>query len=161
MVILLMGVSGSGKTTIGRILAAALGWEFHDADELHPAANRDKMRRGIPLTDSDRAPWLSSVRDLIDDRLARNGNAVVACSALKQSYRERIVADPSKVRLVYLKGSPELVARRLARRSGHFMPASLLPSQLAALEEPRDALTIDISGTPEQIADSIRTAVGV
>ncbi len=161
MVILLMGVSGSGKTTIGCLLAGALGWEFHDADELHSAANRDKMHRGIPLTDADRAPWLSSVRALIDGCIARNANAVVACSALKQSYRKEIVADASKVRVVYLKGSPELIAQRLANRSGHFMPASLLPSQIAALEEPRDALTVDISGTPQQIADSIRIALGV
>jgi len=159
MVILLMGVSGSGKTTIGRLLAGTLGWEFHDADELHSGANRDKMHRGIPLTDSDRAPWLSSVRALIDDCIARNANAIVACSALKQSYREEIVT--SKVRVVYLKGSPELIAQRLANRSGHFMPASLLPSQIAALEEPRDALTVDISGTPQQIADSIRIALGI
>ncbi|MGO9606378.1 MAG: gluconokinase [Candidatus Binataceae bacterium] len=159
MVILLMGVSGSGKTTIGRLLAGALGWEFHDADELHSAANRDKMHRGIPLTDADRAPWLSSVRALIEGCIARNANAVVACSALKQSYREEIVI--SKVRVVYLKGSPELIAQRLTNRSGHFMPASLLPSQIAALEEPRDALTVDISGTPQQIADSIRIALGV
>jgi gluconokinase len=161
MVILLMGVSGSGKTTVGHLLAAALQWQFHDADDLHPAANRKKMASGIPLTDADRLPWLSAVRNLVDERLARKVSAVIACSALKQSYRDAIVANPSRVRIVYLKGSPELIADRLAHRTGHFMPAHLLPSQFAALEEPRDAVTVDVAQPLEMIVRTIRSELGV
>ena len=156
-----MGVSGSGKTTIGKMLAAALKWRFYDADALHSAANREKMRRGIPLTDSARLPWLRRVRRVIEKCVAAGTGAVVACSALKQSYREILMVDAGEVRIVYLKGSAELIARRLADRKGHFMPADLLPSQFAALEEPRDAIAVDISGTPEQVVNAIRAALEI
>jgi gluconokinase len=161
MIIVLMGVSGSGKTTVGRMLADHLGWEFDDGDALHPAANRDKMSRGVPLTDADRAPWLRRVRRLIESRTQRQINAIVACSALKRAYRDTIVVDPAQVRVVYLKGSQELIARRLAARVGHFMPPSLLPSQFEALEEPSGATTVDISGTPEQTVNAIIAALGL
>jgi len=161
MVVVLMGVSGSGKTTIGKMLAAALKWRFYDADALHSTANREKMRRGIPLTDSDRLPWLRRVRRVIEKCMAAGTGAVVACSALKQSYREILMVNAGEVRIVYLKGSAELIARRLADRKGHFMPADLLPSQFAALEEPRDAIAVDISGTPEQVVNAIRVALEV
>jgi gluconokinase len=161
MVVIVMGVSGSGKSTIGKMLAAALKWRFYDADTLHSAANREKMRSGIPLTDSDRLPWLRRVRRVIEKCLAAGNGAVIACSALKQSYRDMLMVDAAQVRVVYLKGSGELIARRLAGRKGHFMPAGLLPSQLAALEEPLDATVVDVSGTPEQIVSSIRTALEI
>ena len=161
MVVVLMGVSGSGKTTIGKRLAAELKWRFYDADTLHSAANRDKMGRGIPLTDSDRQPWLRRVRRVIERCLATGTEAVVACSALKQSYRDIIVVDADRVRVVYLKGNAELIGRRIAERKGHFMPADLLPSQLAALEEPRDAIAVDVSRTPEEVVRSIRTALQI
>jgi gluconokinase len=152
-----MGVSGSGKTAVGSALAGLLGWEFHDADDLHSQANRNKMRNGIALTDSDRMPWLQRVRALIDQCLERGTDAILACSLLKQSYRDLVIPDSLHVRLIYLKGSPELIAERLARRTGHFMPPSLLASQLETLEEPRGALTIDISGTTVQVAEQVRT----
>ncbi|HTR61375.1 MAG TPA: gluconokinase [Candidatus Binataceae bacterium] len=161
MVVVLMGVSGSGKSTIGEMLASALKWRFYDADSLHSAANREKMRRGIPLTDSDRMPWLRRVRRVIEKCLKAGTDAIVACSALKQSYRDIIVVDADRVQIVYLKGSAELLAGRLADRQGHFMPADLLPSQMATLEEPRDAITVDVSGTPRQIVGAIRAALEI
>ena len=161
MVVVLMGVSGSGKTTIGKMLADDLNWQFHEGDDLHPQSNREKMSRGIPLTDSDRLPWLTSIRRLIERCLARRVSAVIACSALKESYRQMLVVDPAKMKIVYLKGTPELLAQRIANRKGHFMPPALLPSQLDTLEEPRDAITVDISGTPNQIVDAIRRELAV
>jgi len=155
-----MGVAGSGKTTIGRLLAAKLGWEFADADELHPAANREKMRRGMPLTDEDRRPWLQAVRTLIAERVAAGRATVVACSALKQSYRGIIAVEPDAVAWIYLKGPRELIERRLAERTGHFFDPRLLASQLDTLEEPHDALVEDIGRDPETIAESIRAKLG-
>ena len=143
MIVVLMGVSGSGKTKIGRALAASLGWPFYDADDLHPPANVAKMSAGIPLTDDDRWPWLDRVVDELARAGANGGNAVLACSALRQVYRERL-ARAGDVRFVYLKGDLETIAARLAARSHKYMPASLLPSQFATLEEPADALVIDI-----------------
>ncbi len=156
MVIILIGVARSGKTTVGHILAARLEYEFHDADDLHSPQNREKMRRGIALSDKDRAPWLHAVRELVQRCLAANRSAVVACSALKQAYRDLLIVDTVKVKLVYLKGSRELIARRLAQRAGHFFDQRLLQSQFDTLEEPADAIVVDISETPEQIADTIR-----
>jgi gluconokinase len=160
MVVVLMGVAGSGKSTIGRLLARALGADFHDADDLHQPENRDKMRRGIPLSDDDRRPWLAAVHALID-KYGNTGcekagvNAVVACSALKEAYRATLFARAKDVRLVYLKGSPELIAERLGARRGHFFDPALLRSQFDALQEPHNAIVIDIAETPPQIVDAI------
>ena len=156
-----MGVSGAGKTTIGRMLAEQLRWEFRDADDLHSEANKAKMAGGIALTDADRAPWLASIRDLIADRLARNLNVVLACSALKQSYREEIIVAPARVKIVYLKGSPDLIASRIAHRTNHFMNKNLLGSQFDTLEEPREAIVVDIAPPPEIIVANIRKQLGL
>lgn len=154
MIILLMGVSGSGKTKIGGALAARLGWEFTDGDDFHSAENKQKMAAGIPLTDTDREPWLETLRRQISSWLAKNQSAVLACSALKQSYRETLLIHPD-VRLVYLKGSYELIASRLRERASHYATETLLSSQFATLEEPSDAITIDVSQPPEKILDEI------
>jgi gluconokinase len=161
MIVVVMGVSGSGKTTVGTMLAAALKWRFYEGDDLHSAANRNKMTRGIPLTDADRLPWLRRIRRLIERCLADRVDAVIACSALKQSYRELIVANAKQVPVVYLKGSPKLINARLGKRKGHFMPSALLPTQFEALEEPRTAITIDASGTPAQIVEAIRKRLAI
>jgi gluconokinase len=156
LVVVLMGVAGTGKTTIGLKLAAELGWSFRDADEFHPPENIEKMSRGIPLTDRDRAPWLAAIRAHIDASLARGESAVVTCSALKEAYRQALVADPAKVKLVHLAGDFALIAGRLAERQGHFMKPEMLKSQFEALEAPAGALTIDIAPPPEEIVARIR-----
>jgi gluconokinase len=156
MVVLVMGVAGSGKTTVGELLAVQLGWDFVDADDVHPPANIAKMAAGQPLTDEDRAPWLAALRQRISDHLAQGKNAVVTCSALKKRYREVLVVDREKVKIVHLHGSPELLLSRIAGRKGHFMSASMLDSQLAALEPPEHALTLNVAQTPEQLVDRIR-----
>lgn len=161
MIVVLMGVAGSGKTTVGRTLAAGLGWEFRDADDFHPPENVAKMGRGEPLTDADRAPWLAAIRRHIDGCLTRRENAVFTCSALKETYRRAIQADPDRVKLVQLSGSPELIQARLTARSGHFMKPDMLASQLAALEPPADVLTVDIAPPPEVIAGRIRSALAL
>ena len=157
-IIIVMGVSGSGKTTIGTLLAKTLQWEFGDADSFHPAANVDKMQKGIPLTDEDRWPWLRAVAGWIDKTRAAGACGVIACSALKRRYRDILVGERADVRLVYLKGSEELIARRMAIRHGHFMPPSLLSSQLAALEEPRPderPIIVPIEPQPREIVAQI------
>jgi gluconokinase len=159
MVVLLMGVAGSGKTTIGRQLAAGLGWGFADADEFHPPANVAKMSAGIPLDDTDRAPWLAAIRRYIDARLERNENAVVTCSALKEKHRAVLLGHRAQVKLVYLRGTRELLWSRISSRQGHFMKPAMLDSQLAALEEPGNALVIDIAQAPEKIIAALRQAV--
>lgn len=159
MIVIVIGVTGAGKTTIGRALAAALGWEFHDGDDLHSEANKLKMRSGIALDDADRAPWLAAIRKLILAMLSEGRDGVVACSALKQSYRDEIVVDPKAVKIVYLKGSKEMIAERLRNRGAHFMDPDLLQSQFDTLEEPRDAIVVDIAAAPEAIVNEIVAAL--
>lgn len=156
-----MGVAGSGKTTVGGLLARELGWDFADADDFHSAANIAKMAAGQPLTDEDRAPWLAALRAHAERHLAANRSAVIACSALKESYRRILMADSPAVRLVHLHGSRELLLSRLGQRQGHFMKPNLLDSQLAALEPSPQALTIDISRSPAELVAEIRRAFGV
>ncbi|MGH7949530.1 MAG: gluconokinase [Candidatus Binataceae bacterium] len=156
MVVIVMGVAGVGKTTIGRMLAESLGWEFHDADDLHPEENRRKLHAGIALTDDDRRPWLVRVRELIENLLADGRDAVVACSALKQSYRDELVVDPASVKVVWLTGDFELVRRRIESRKDHFMNPALLKSQFATLEPPRDAIVVDTAASPAAMIDLIR-----
>lgn len=155
MIVVLMGVSGSGKTAIGEILSEKLGWPLLDADQFHSAASIEKMSNGIPLDDADRWPWLERMNAALREREARAESVLLACSALKQVYRDRLANGLAHLRWVYLKGGFELIRQRLEARKGHYMKAGLLESQFAALEEPRDALTLDIDDTPGSIADSI------
>jgi gluconokinase len=159
MVIVVMGVAGSGKSTVGRLLARSLGWSFDDGDDFHSAANVAKMAAGTPLTEADRGPWLAALRARIVAALAANADAVVACSALRESHRQLLRVDPGHVRLVYLRGDPRTIAARLLARTGHFMKEDMLASQLAALEEVRDALVVDIDPPPEEIVRQIRVAL--
>jgi gluconokinase len=160
MVIVVMGPTGSGKTTIGSLLAQQLGWDFVDADQFHSAANKEKMHQGIPLTDADRAPWLAAIHQQIEQWLAEGRNVVLACSALKQSYRE-LLWRGGDVKLVYLKGSYELIAQRLLTRHGHFADEHILAGQFADLEEPTDAITVDISAPPAEIVEEICRRLGL
>jgi gluconokinase len=160
MIAIVMGVTGSGKTSVGRLLAQQLGWEFADADDFHPSANVEKISHGIPLTDEDRAPWLERLRIQITNWIVTGQNAVLACSALKRTYRQELNVGPD-VRFVYLKGSPELIARRLRLRRGHFADEKILASQFTDLEEPEAAVTVDISQTPEKIVAEIRERLGL
>ncbi len=160
MIVVLMGVVGSGKTTIGQLLAQHMHWVFADGDDFHSPSNKEKIHRGVGLTDEDRWPWLDRLRDLIADWDAKGESGVLACSALKESYRRKLEAG-GPVRFVYLKGSAELVAARLHRRTGHFADTKILDSQLADLEEPPDAITVDISGTPDQIVAEIQKRLGL
>ena len=153
-ILIMMGVSGSGKTEIGQRLAAELGWPFFDGDDFHPAENIEKMRRSIALTDRDRNAWLDALQTLIQTQITNHQSAVIACSALKQSYRDRLSIDPG-VQFIYLKGSHALINDRLKKRAHHYMPANLLDSQFDTLEEPRDALEIDVSHPPETIIKTI------
>jgi gluconokinase len=160
MIAIMMGVTGSGKTTVGKLLADEFGWQFVDADDFHPPANVEKMRSGIPLTDEDRRPWLAQLRSQIQLWITQHRNVVLACSALKKSYREDLQAGPD-VRFVYLKGSAELIGERLRARHGHFAGTQILAGQFADLEEPTDAVTVDISATPDQIVGEIRQKLGL
>jgi gluconokinase len=161
VVIVLMGVTGTGKTTVGKALAGRLGWPFHDADDYHPEANKEKMRLGFPLGDEDREPWLRTLAELIDGACDRGEGLVLACSALKQTYRDYLQCDAGSVRYVHLTGSRELIERRLEARAGHFMDPDLLSSQLETLEIPEGAITIDITPSPEEIAAEIERELGL
>ncbi|HVH72054.1 MAG TPA: gluconokinase [Candidatus Dormibacteraeota bacterium] len=160
--VLLMGPAGSGKTTVGKLLAAQLSWEFADGDNFHPPGNIEKMSRGIPLTDKDRLPWLQSIRDAMQQWLVEGRNVVMACSALKRSYRELLGIGPKakNVKLVYLKGPYNVLLDRLHSRKGHYMKDRMLASQLADLEEPIDAITIDVAKSPDEIVSEIRKHLG-
>jgi gluconokinase len=160
--VIVMGVSGSGKSTVGSLLAARLRWRFEDGDGFHPFANIDKMQRGIPLTDEDRWPWLGAIVAWIDRTRRAGGHGIVACSALKRRYRDVLVGDALDVRLAYLKGGKTLIARRIAARHGHFMPANLLHSQFGVLEEPgpdEDPITVSIEPPPHEIVARILEAL--
>jgi gluconokinase len=162
MMAIVMGVSGCGKTTVGRLLARELGCEFLDADDLHPEANVAKMANGVALTDDDRWPWLDAIVAAMHERAARGSGAVIACSALKEAYRERLrrgASEVGEVRIVYLKGDAATIASRLASRKGHYMPAALLESQFAALEEPPDAIVVDIRPSTEEQVRQIAAAL--
>jgi len=160
MIIIIMGVTGVGKTTVGRLLAAELGWTFIDADEFHPANNVEKMRRGDPLTDADRKPWFEKLRDLIRTFLEERTNAVMACSALKLAYRDYLLID-DQVRLVYLTGDYSLIEERLKERKGHYMNPSLLDSQFATLQEPERAIAVDVAASPDGIVRHLREELGI
>ncbi len=161
MVIILMGVSGSGKTLIGQLLAKDLGWPFYDGDDFHPQANIDKMSRGIPLNDEDRKPWLDILQQLIHKCLQEGQQAILACSALKQAYRDHLLKDNPGALFVYLKGTYDLILRRLQERKGHYMKADLLTSQFNTLEEPKGVLTIDVDQEPETIVQLIKQGLGL
>jgi gluconokinase len=157
-VVIIMGVSGCGKSTIGSLLAARLHWEFADADWFHPKSNVDKMHSGIALTDEDRGPWLDAVAAWIDKTHRAGGHGIIACSALKRRYRDVLIGDRTDVRLVYLKGDETLIARRIATRHEHFMPRSLLHSQFEALEEPgadENPIIVSIKPVPREIVTRI------
>jgi gluconokinase len=163
-VVVIMGVSGCGKSTVGALLARRLQWEFEDADWFHPAANVDKMHNGIALTDEDRRPWLDAIAAWIDETRHAGEHGVVACSALKRRYRDVLIGERADVRLVYLKGDETLIARRIATRHEHFMPAGLLRSQFEALEEPgpdETPITISIEPQPPEIVARILSALNI
>ncbi|MEH1906912.1 gluconokinase [Nostoc sp.] len=169
MIIIVMGVSGSGKSTIGKLLADSLEWEFSDADAFHSPENVEKMRRGIPLSEADRMPWLQDLQTAIKHWLEENKNVVLACSALKDSYRQFLMLDSDRtanansdrIKLVYLKGSYELIQMRLQERHNHYMSEKLLNSQFYTLEEPLDSISMDIAQPPQLIVQNIRTALGI
>ena len=164
LAIVLMGVSGCGKSTVGAELSRLLGWPFRDADEFHPRSNVEKMSAGIPLTDDDRWPWLDAIGAWLDERIAKGQRGIVSCSALKRSYRARIRARREGVRLVYLLGSEDMIAARLAARTDHFMPPGLLASQFATLEEPgpeERALVVGIAMPPRYMASAIIDKLGL
>lgn len=158
MIVIVMGVVGAGKTTVGKLLAEQLGWKFADADDYHPLSNVEKIRQGIPLNDADRAPWLNHLRMAVAEWIAANRNVVLACSALKQSYRTEITAGPD-VKFVCLKGNAALIAERLRSRREHFAGESILESQLQDLEEPEDAVLVEVTRTPAQIVTQIRKSL--
>lgn len=161
MFVVLMGVAGAGKTTVGRLLADELGWKFYDADDYHPPANVLKMSRGVALDDDDRRPWLEVLRGLVTESLARGENAVLACSALKETYRRQLLSDDGRTRLVYLKIDYDTVAERVANRRGHYLKPGMLDSQFAALEEPARDTHLDASQPSDEIVRAIRRRLGV
>ncbi|GJD49517.1 Gluconokinase [Methylobacterium crusticola] len=161
-VLVVMGVSGSGKTTVASLLAGRLGWEFEDGDDFHPPANVEKMQAGTPLTDEDRGPWLAAIAAWIDGIRAGGGHGVVTCSALKRAYRDVLIGARADVRLVYLEGDRALIGRRMAARHGHFMPTSLLDSQFRTLEVPtpdENPLVVSVARAPKAIVTAIAAAL--
>jgi gluconokinase len=152
---IVMGVSGSGKTSVGKALAEHLGWDFYDADNFHPPENVSKMAKGIPLDDSDRAPWLASLHDLISSSLTQNQPGVLACSALKERYRQQMLEGNEGVQIIYLKGNYDLIWSRMSTRTDHYMKPHMLQSQFETLEEPTNVLTIDISMSVDDIVQEI------
>ena len=159
MVVIIFGVSGAGKTTIGQLLAEELGWRFYEADDFHSQANIDKMRQGVPLTDEDRWPWLKNLRELIKRCPAASENAVLACSGLKEAYRRGLQVN-ADVKLVFLRGDYELIANQLRQRRGHFMNPALLQSQFADLEEPQPgegAVVIELGRNPRELVQEIKS----
>ncbi len=161
MIVVVMGVSGSGKSTIGKLLAASLNWEFSDADDFHSIANIEKMSHGIPLTDADRSPWLAKLQSAISQWLLADKNVVLACSALKLSYRQLLWQDPEQMRLVYIKSSFALLHKRLQQRQNHFMAQTLLKSQFDTLEEPKHAITVDANQPAIVSVQQIRESLGI
>jgi gluconokinase len=154
MILLVMGVAGSGKTTVGEILAKRLGWTYLEADDFHSPANKEKMRRGVHLTDADRLPWLDAIHAELQAQDTQGKNVVLACSALNETYRQRLMVGLD-VKLVYLRGPKELIAERLRQRTGHFAGEAILDDQFAVLQEPQNALVIDIAEPPEKILEEI------
>jgi gluconokinase len=161
VVVIIMGVAGAGKTTIGRMLAAELGWRFVEGDELHTPAAVEQMRAGRPLTDADRESWIAALHAIVAAAADRREPLFLSCSALKERYRHTLRGDLRRVRFVYLKADPDTLARRLANRPGHFAGPALLPSQLADLEPPTDAITIDGTRPADQIVQTIRLELGL
>lgn len=152
---IIMGVSGCGKSAVGRVLAQRLGLAFYDADDFHPKINIEKMANGFPLTDEDRNPWLENLHNMISVNLKKNCSGVLACSALKHNYRERLLLNNPNVLIIYLKGSYELILARMSARTDHYMQPAMLKSQFDILEEPSDALMVDINHTVEEIVEMI------
>jgi gluconokinase len=164
LILVLMGVSGCGKSTTGVRLSKLLGWPFRDADSFHPPTNIDKMSQGVPLTDADRFPWLAAIAQWIDERIGGGEPGLVSCSALKRAYRDVIVGQRHRVRLVYLRGDMALIADRLSRRKNHFMPAALLQSQFDALEEPladEQPIVVSVAMPPRRVVQRILEDAGL
>jgi len=161
VIVVLMGVTGCGKSTVGALLVQDCGWDFHDADDFHPAANVAKMKRGAPLDDEDRWPWLERLNAFLIESEQQGQSLVLACSALKQVYRDRLARGCTTTRFVFLDGDRELIRARLAGRQGHYMNPKLLDSQFAILERPQDALRLDIAGSPAELVRSIRERLEV
>lgn len=154
-IIYMIGPMGCGKTTVGKLLAKELGWRFADADDFHPAENVKKMEAGIPLTDADRLPWLETLHEVMQKASNRGENYVVACSALRESYRKTLGIDQKRCISIYLKGTPELLRKRLQQRQHPYMDNNLLTSQLEAFEEPQGGMTVEINESPEKIVAAI------